>query len=284
MKIYKEMSSYIKEYSSKIVVIKYGGSIMHNELVKKLFIEDISIMQDSGLKIVIVHGGGKEINKRLELMNIKSEFLDGYRITNEAEIDEIEMILSGKVNNQLLTSFAQFDIDAIGISGKDMRFIEVDKKQSKHLGRDYGFVGDICNVDTKILELFIANDIIPIISPIGLDKNHKTYNINADDVASSIASSLKAEKLVFMTDVNGLYKEFGNIDSFIKQCGIEELSQLIDDHSLSGAILPKVESCISVIKKGVNSCHIVNGSIEHAVLTELFTKEGIGTKIMKEDI
>ena len=284
MKVIADMFPYITQYSNKIVVIKYGGSIMENSIIQKIFIEDIALLQELGLKIVIIHGGGKEINKRFNLLNIKSEFLDGYRITKESDIDEIEMVLSGKINNQLLTSFAQFNIDAVGISGKDMQLIEVIPKKSIHEDRDYGFVGEITHINTKILEMLLTNDVIPIISPLGYDKDFNTYNINADDVASAVCSSLKADKLVLLTDVNGLYKEFGNTDSFIKQCDVEELMNMIEEKHLSGAILPKVQSCISAIDAGVKTCHIINGAKEHSILMELFTDEGIGTKIMKEDI
>lgn len=284
MKIKTDLFPYLAKYTNKIVVIKYGGSIMENSIVKKKFIEDVALMQELGLKIVIVHGGGKEINKRFSQLNIKSEFLDGYRITKESDIDEIEMVLSGKINNQLLTSFAQLNIDAVGISGKDMQLIKVIPKKSFHEDKDYGFVGEITHINTKILEMLLSNDVIPIISPLGYDKDFNTYNINADDVASAVCTSLKADKLILLTDVNGLYKEFGNTDSFIKHCNVEELKMMIEDKHLSGAILPKVQSCISSIDAGVKTCHIINGAIEHSILMELFTDEGIGSKITKEDM
>ncbi len=279
-----ESLPYTKEFSNKIIVIKYGGSIMDNKIAKDAFIEDLALIKKLGMQPIIVHGGGKEISKRLNRLNIQSEFLDGYRITTEEAIDEIEMTLSGKVNNLLLTSLSKVDINAVGLSGKDMQFIQVSKKQSNHIDKDYGYVGVINNIKTDILKLLIKNDIIPVISPIGVDENFKTYNINADDVASEICTALNAEKLILLTDVNGLYKDFNDKDSFISLSTTNNLSNLIKDDYLSGAILPKVYSCINAINNGVTSCHILNGSIEHSVLLELFTDEGIGTKIYKEGL
>lgn len=267
---------------NKVIVIKYGGSIMHNDAVKQVFIRDVALLKEKGIMPVIIHGGGKEISRRFLKLNMESEFLDGYRITKKDDIEEIEMILTGKISNQLLTSFAKINLSAIGISGKDMGFIKVDKKKSNHTDKDYGYVGEIKEINTEIITMLIKNGIVPIISPLGFDDNFDTYNINADDVASAISSSLKAEKLILLTDVDGLYREYGNEKTLIKQCNREYLKSLIDNNVLHGAILPKVKSCIDAIKNGVKSCHVVNGSVEHAILLELLTDKGIGTTIKEE--
>jgi len=272
----------IHHYRNKVLVIKYGGSIMENSSAITSFIEDLVFLRSHGIKPVIVHGGGKEISRRLSLLNIESQFLDGYRVTTEEAIDEIEMVLKGKVNNQLITALAKYKIDAVGLSGKDMSLIEVNKKLSHTSGKDYGYVGDIKRINSDILTLLINNNTIPVIAPIGHCDQFKTYNINADDVASAISASLKAEALVLMTDVNGLYLNFEDPNSLINSCDLTYLETLIHHETLTGAILPKVLSCINAIKDGVKSCHVINGSTKHSILLKLFSKEHFGTSISKE--
>ncbi len=272
----------IHKYKNKVLIIKYGGSIMEDPSAIDSFVEDLVFLRRYGIKPVIVHGGGKEISKRLQRLNIESRFLDGYRVTSEEAIEEIEMVLKGKVNNQLLIALSKHKIDAVGLSGKDMRLIEVTKKRSHDSNGDYGFVGDIKIINNDILTLLIDHNTVPVIAPIGYCDQFKTYNINADDVASAISSSLKAEALVLLTDVNGLYLNFEDPNSLINTCDLSYLETLIKKQILTGAILPKVLSCINALKDGVKSCHVINGSTKHSILLKLFSKERFGTSITKE--
>ncbi|MBI9011750.1 MAG: acetylglutamate kinase [Clostridiales bacterium] len=272
----------ISKYKNKVLIIKYGGSIMENPSAISSFVEDLAFLRLYGIKPVIVHGGGKEISKRLQRLNIDSQFLNGYRVTSEEAIEEIEMVLKGKVNNQLLTALSKQKIDAVGLSGKDMRLIEVTKKCSHDSKNDYGFVGDIKKINNNILTLLINNNTVPVIAPIGYCDQFSTYNINADDVASAISASLKAEALVLLTDVDGLFLNFNEPNSLINTCDLSYLETLIKKQILKGAILPKALSCINALKDGVKSCHVINGSTKHSILLKLFSKENFGTSITKE--
>lgn len=279
-KVLIEALPYIKEFNSKIVVIKYGGSAMIDEIIKGTVIEDIVLMKLVGLKPVIVHGGGKEISEVLKLMNIKSEFVNGLRITDKSTVEVVEMVLSGKINKGIVQLIQNHGINAVGISGKDGNTLIAKKKEVN--GVDYGFVGDIEKVETNLIMSLLDNDFIPVIAPLGTDNKGQTYNINADYAASAIAGALNAEKLLFLTDVEGVLTDMNDKSTLISRIKISEVENYIDKGIISGGMIPKVECCVESINSGVNNVHILDGRVEHCMLLEIFTKSGIGTMFGKD--
>ncbi len=269
-----EALPYISKFNGKTVVIKYGGSAMTDSEIKKLVIGDISFMKMIGISPIIIHGGGPSINDELEKENIKPKFKDGIRITDEKTIKIVETVLSGKVNKSIVSDFQRYGLKAVGISGKDGFLLECKKHQD-----NIGFVGEITNVNTKIIETLVANDFVPVISPIGTDKTGNTYNVNADYAAVEIAIALKALKLVFMTDVDGLRKIEDKADTLISRISPEDAEKLIENGTITGGMKPKTKCCIKAVQNGVNSVHILNGKIKHSLLLEIYTKNGIGTII-----
>lgn len=278
-KVLVEALPYIKEFNGKVVVIKYGGSAMVDEKIKEMVIEDIVLMKLVGFKPVIVHGGGKEISKTLNRMGIDSEFYNGLRVTSKETVEVVEMVLSGKVNKDVVQLIQNHDLSAVGISGKDGKTLKVNKKIVE--GKDIGYVGEIKKVDTTLINSLINNDFIPVIAPVGTDDLGETYNINADYAASAIAGALKAEKLIFLTDVEGVLKDVKNSDSLISQISIDEVDGYINTDVISGGMIPKVMCCVEGIEKGVKNVHILDGRVEHSLLLEIFTKSGVGTMFSK---
>lgn len=278
-KILIEALPYIKEFNNKIVVIKYGGSAMTDDSIKKTVIEDIVLMKLVGLKPVIVHGGGNEISMAMEAMGKKSKFINGLRVTDEETVEVVEMVLSGKINKGIVQMIQNHGINAVGISGKDGRTLKAIKKEEE--GIDYGFVGEISEVNTDLILSLLDNDFIPVIAPIGTDCLGMTYNINADYAASSIAGALRAEKLLFLTDVEGVLSDVKDKNSLISRIEIDEVDLLISEGIISGGMIPKVECCVKGIHLGVNNVHILDGRVEHCMLLEIFTRNGIGTMFGK---
>lgn len=274
-----EALPYIKEFNKKVFVIKYGGSAMIDDCIKESVIEDIILMKLVGIKPVIVHGGGREISNMLDKVGIESEFLNGLRVTTKEAVEIVEMVLSGKVNKSIVQLIQNHDINAVGISGKDGKLLKVKKKKLD--GMDIGFVGDIESVDTKLITTLIDNDFIPVIAPIGTDSSGETYNINADYAASAIAGALDAEKLFFLTDVEGVLKDIHDSSSLISKISVHEVKEYIEQGIISGGMIPKVECCIKGIDAGVKNVHIVDGRVKHTILLEIFTKSGIGTMFGK---
>lgn len=270
-----EALPYIKEFNGKIFVIKYGGSAMTDESIKESVIEDIVLMKLVGIKPVIVHGGGKEISTMLNKVGLKSEFVNGLRVTDKETVEVVEMVLSGKVNKSIVQLIQNHEINAVGISGKDGKTLKVAKKVVENA--DIGFVGEITDVNTKLILSLIENDFIPVIAPLGTDQEGQTYNINADYAASAIAGALGAEKLFFLTDVEGVLKDVNDKKSLISKIKLHEVEKYINEGIISGGMIPKVECCIEGIKKGVKNVHIIDGRIKHTMLLEIFTKNGIGT-------
>lgn len=279
-KILVEALPYIKQFNGKIVVIKYGGSAMVDEQIKEQVIEDIVLMKLVGFKPVIVHGGGKEISKTLSALQIESEFYNGLRVTSQETVEVVEMVLSGKVNKDVVQLIQNHDLNAVGISGKDARTLKVTKKVVE--GKDIGFVGEIKEVNTDLITSLIDNDFIPVIAPVGTDNTGQTYNINADYAASAIAGALSAEKLIFLTDVEGVLKDVNDSSSLISKISIDEVDHYIDNKTISGGMIPKVMCCVEGIQKGVKNVHILDGRVEHSLLLEIFTKSGVGTMFGKE--
>ncbi|WP_058485522.1 acetylglutamate kinase [Defluviitalea phaphyphila] len=278
-KILIEALPYIKEFYGKTVVIKYGGSAMIDEKIKETVMQDIILMKLVGINPVIVHGGGPEINKTLEKMNKKSEFINGLRVTDKETMEIVEMVLAGKVNKSIVSHIQNQGINAVGISGKDGATLQVEKKMVN--GIDVGFVGEVVNVNTKLIKTLIATDFIPVVAPIGIDKNGNSYNINADYAAVAVAGALKAQKLVFLTDVEGVLKDVSDSSSIISRLSINEVDKYIKNGIISGGMLPKVECCVQGVKEGVETVHILDGRVEHCLLLEIFTQKGVGTMIEK---
>ena len=275
-KILTEALPYIKKFRGKTVVIKYGGSAMKNPKIKKSVMEDIALMKLVGIRIILVHGGGAEINSTLKKMNIKSKFIDGLRVTDKETMDVVEMVLAGHVNKKIVNDIQKHNLNAIGLCGKDCDALIAKKVEKK--GIDLGFVGEVTKVNTTIFQELMEHDIIPVIAPIGKDENgENTYNINADYAAAAIAEALNAEKLIYLTDVEGVLRDVEDSSSIIYYINTTEAKEYINNGMISGGMIPKVENCIKAIKNGVKAVHIINGGLEHCIVLELFTESGIGT-------
>lgn len=275
-----EALPYIQRFNRKIIVIKYGGSAMVDEELKKKVIEDVTLLKLVGFKPIIVHGGGKEISKWVGKMGMEPKFINGLRVTDKDTMEVAEMVL-GKVNKSLVQIVEELGVRAIGLSGKDGDLLKVEKKYSN--GEDIGFVGDVKKVNADILYDLLEKDFLPIICPIGLDDEYNTYNINADDAACAIARAVKAEKLAFLTDIEGVYKNPEDPNTLISELTVSEAKKLISDGYIRGGMLPKLNNCIEAIENGVSRVHILDGRIPHCVLLEIFTNKGIGTAILDEE-
>ncbi len=281
-----EALPFIKIFHGKTVVIKYGGSAMVSEQLKDGFAQDIVMMKYTGINPVIVHGGGPQIGKTLDALGIPSEFIDGQRVTNKDMIDVVEMVLGGKVNKEIVSLISRHGGNTVGITGKDGDLIQAKKhKRVKHSPEtnrpeiiDMGLVGEITKVNPKILEVLHQNEFIPVIAPTGKGIEGETLNINADFVAAAVASALKAEKLLLMTDTAGVQHENGNL---ITELTRKEANKLIKSGVIRDGMLPKVTCCLDSLKSGVPKTHIIDGRVEHSLLLELFTNEGIGTQIIE---
>lgn len=275
-----EALPYIQKFNQKKVVVKYGGSAMKEEGLKEKVIKDVALLKLVGMQPIIVHGGGSEISKWLEIVGHKSEFVEGLRVTDEKTMEVAEMVL-GKVNKDLVQLVEKQGVKSVGISGKDGGTVKVDRKKVK--GQDIGFVGDIKEINVDLIDTLIENDFIPIISPIGLDDNFDNYNINADDVACAVAKAVDAEKLVFLTDTEGVYSNPEDSTSLISVLPLKKAHELIESGYVGGGMIPKLNNCIDAVNNGVSRVHILDGRIEHCLLLEFFTDRGIGTAITKDD-
>lgn len=274
-----EALPYIQQFNRKIIVVKYGGSAMSNEKLQKNVIKDVTLLKLVGFKPIIVHGGGKAISSWVNKVGKEAKFVNGLRVTDEETMEIAEMVLN-RVNKNLVSMVEALGVAAAGISGKDGGLLQVQKKYSD--GQDIGFVGDVTSVNPKILHDLIEKDYLPIVAPVGLDAECNTYNINADDAACAIAKAVGADKLVFLTDVEGLYKDFSDKSSFISRIGVSDAEELITGGFIGGGMLPKLNNCTSAVRHGVNKVHILDGRIPHCLLLEIFTHNGIGTAIVKD--
>lgn len=275
-----EALPYIQKFNRKIIVVKYGGSAMSNEELQKNVIKDVTLLKLVGFKPIIVHGGGKEISRWVGKVGKEAKFVNGLRVTDEETMEIAEMVL-GKVNKSLVTMVQELGVKAVGISGKDGGLLTVEKKYSD--GQDIGYVGEITGVNPKVLYDLLEKDFLPIVAPIGLDENFRTYNINADDAACAIAKAVHAEKLAFLTDIEGLYKDINDKSSFISRLTASQADELIDGGFIGGGMLPKLSNCTSAVKNGVNRVHILDGRIPHCLLLEIFTNHGVGTAIIADE-
>lgn len=274
-----EALPYIQRFSKKIIVVKYGGSAMIDEELKQDVIEDVVLLKLIGFKPIIVHGGGKEISKWVGKVGMEPEFVNGLRVTDEATMELAEMVL-GKVNKELVQLVQGLGVRAIGISGKDGGLLKVKKKYAG--GEDIGFVGEVKEVNADILYDLLEKDFLPIVCPVGLDDKFYTYNINADDAACAIARAMHAEKLAFLTDIEGVYKDPKDPDTLISELRVSEAHKLMEEGYIGGGMLPKLNNCIDAIENGVSRVHILDGRIPHCLLLEIFTNKGIGTAILDD--
>ena len=274
-----EALPYIQRFNRKIIVVKFGGSAMVDEELKRHVIQDVTLLKLVGFKPIIVHGGGKEISKWVEKSGMEPVFVNGLRKTDAATMEIAEMVLN-KVNKSLVKLVQQIGVNAVGISGKDGGLLKVEKKYSN--GEDIGFVGEITEVNPKVLYDLLEKDFLPIVCPVGMDDEFNSYNINADDAACAIAKAVNAEKLAFLTDIDGVYKDPKDKSTLMTALSVEEARGLIGDGFIGGGMLPKLNNCIDAIENGVSRVHILDGRIAHCLLLEIFTNSGIGTVIYKE--
>ena len=274
-----EALPYIQRFNRRVIVVKYGGSAMVDEQLKEQVIQDVTLLKLVGFKPIIVHGGGKEISRWVGKVGMEPQFVNGLRVTDEPTMELAEMVL-GKVNKGLVQLVERLGVRAIGLSGKDGKLLTVNKKLSD--GKDIGFVGDVKNVNANILYDLLEKDFLPIICPIGLDDDYNTYNINADDAACAIARAMRAEKLAFLTDIEGVYKDPEDSSTLISELKVSDARALMNEGYIGGGMLPKLHNCISAIEHGVSRVHILDGRIPHCLLLEIFTNKGMGTAIIND--
>lgn len=282
-----EALPYIQEFYGKIVVVKYGGNAMINEELKEKVMQDVALMKYVGIQPVIVHGGGPEITGFLGKVGKETEFISGLRVTDAETVEIAEMVLDGKINSDIVTLLNRRGVSAVGLSGKDANLIRAKKKlatvyegeESKMV--DIGYVGEVEAIDTRLLRDLIAHDYIPVIAPIGVGADGESYNINADYVAAEIAGALGAEKLLLLTDVEGVYKDYEDKSSFISTLTAAEARRYIEDGTLTGGMIPKVEACLRALEAGAAKTHIIDGRLNHSIILEIFTSAGIGTQVEK---
>ncbi len=269
-----EALPYIQKFNRKIIVVKYGGSAMSDEELQRHVIQDVTLLKLVGFKPIIVHGGGKAISSWVKKTGKEAKFINGLRVTDAETMEIAEMVL-GRVSKNLVTMVEELGVKAVGISGKDSGMLKVKKRLSG--GQDIGYVGEITKVDPQILFDMMNNDYLPIVAPIGLDDQFKTYNINADEAACAIAKAVGADKLVYLTDVEGLYRDFEDKSSFISRISVTDAEKLISDGLIGGGMLPKLSNCTDAVRGGVKRVHILDGRVPHSILLEIFTNKGNGT-------
>ncbi len=272
-----EALPYIRRFNRKIIVVKYGGSAMVDQELKRNVIKDVVLLKLVGFKPIIVHGGGKEISTWVGKVGMEPHFVNGLRVTDASTMEIAEMVLN-RVNKGLVQMVQELGVKAVGISGKDGGLLNVEKRTSG--GEDIGYVGSIKHVSPKILYDLLEKDFLPIVCPIGYDDKFDTYNINADDAACAIAKEVNAEKLAFLTDVEGVYRDFEDKSSLISELTLDEAEQFIAQGMAGGGMIPKLQNCVDALREGVSRVHILDGRIPHCLLLEIFTNKGIGTAIL----
>ena len=279
-----EALPYIKEFHNKKILIKYGGHAMIDDEAKSSTARDTVLLKYVGMKPLIVHGGGPEISRSMEKLGKESKFIKGLRVTDKETMEIIEMVLAGKISTDIVSELITHDGDAISLSGKDSSLIYAHKKETRTIDGeviDLGLVGEVDQINTDLLNMFLEHDIIPVISPIGIAEDGTSLNLNADTAAGEIAGAMKAEKLIVLTDVPGVLRDPSDPTSLIKKIRISEVPDLIEEGIITGGMIPKIETCVKAIEKGVKSCHIIDGRKKHSLLLEIFTTNGIGTMIFE---
>lgn len=276
-----EALPYIKKFAGKTFVIKYGGSIMENEKSKMAFIEDVALLKLVGINVVIVHGGGSKITEMLTIMNIPVKFKNGLRVTDKATVEIVEMVLSGKINKEITGELCKHGLSAIGISGRDGSLLKAEKAYAYDGDKkvDIGFVGKITKVNKDLVGKLIEDGYVPVISPVAEDEHGNVYNVNADYVAESISSAIKAEKLIILSDIKGLFRDVNDEETFVSSIKVGEVREMIKQSFIGGGMIPKMECCIKAIEEGTKDVHIIDGRVKHSLLTEIFTNAGNGTMI-----
>ncbi len=274
-----EAMPYIRRFNGKTIIVKYGGSAMVDEKLKANVIKDVALLKLIGLKPIIVHGGGKEISKWVKLSGKEPEFYNGLRVTDKETMNIAEMVLN-KVNKELVGLMQKMGVNAVGLCGKDGNMIRCSQKMPD--GKDIGYVGEVEKVNTQLLETLMEQDFVPVIAPIGLSKKFEAYNINADDAACGVAKAMSAEKLVFLTDIEGILMDPSNKKTLISEMDVKTAKEFISNGIVGGGMLPKLQNCIDAIEEGVSRVHILDGRMEHCLLLEFFTTKGIGTAILKD--
>lgn len=272
-----EALPYIRDFNNKKVVVKYGGSAMLDEKLQQSVIKDVALLKLIGMKPIIVHGGGKEISRWIDKVGKETVFVEGLRVTDKETMEIAEMVLN-KVNKDLVQMVEKLGVKAVGISGKDGGTLFCQKKMPN--GKDIGYVGDVTDVDSDLIDTLLENDFIPIIAPIGLGEGYEPYNINADDAACAVAKAIDAEKLAFLTDIEGVRADVDDPDSLISVLTLDDAEKLMEDGTISGGMIPKIRNCVDAVEGGVGRVHILDGRKEHCLLLEFFTKKGIGTAII----
>ncbi len=282
-----EALPYIKKFSGKTVVIKYGGNAMLDDNLKRAVLTDITLMKFVGINPVVVHGGGPEINAMLKKVGKSSEFVQGLRVTDAETMEITEMVLAGKLNKEIVTMLAGLGAKAVGISGKDGGLLTAVKKLMTVIDEeghekevDLGYVGEVAGVNPEIIETLVAKSYVPVIAPVGAGEDGESYNINADYAAGHIAGALRADKLVLLTDVEGIYADYRDKDSLLSTVRADEVDGLISSGVISGGMIPKIECCVHAIGSGVGQVHIIDGRVPHSILLEIFTDKGIGTMVL----
>ncbi|OFW59882.1 MAG: acetylglutamate kinase [Candidatus Solincola sediminis] len=281
-RVLMEALPYIKDYYGKTVVVKFGGNAMENGDLKEKFASDVVLMRYVGMNPVIVHGGGPQVTEYMERMSLEVRFVDGHRVTDASTMDVAKMVLVGKVNKEIVSMINRHGTLAVGLSGEDGNLLIARKKgQATGKGQiDLGFVGEVAAVNTRILTNLMKEEFIPVVASIGADESGQSYNINADFVAGALASALRADKLIYLTDVDGIYRDMEDPSSLIPELNSREAVRLIGSGGLGSGMLPKVESCIEALRGGVRRAHIINGTVDHALLLELYTDAGVGTMVV----
>jgi len=284
VEVLMESLPYIKEYSGQIVVVKIGGSMMEDEEAIKNILKDLILMKYVGIKVVLIHGGGKQINQLAEEKGIKPEFVDGLRVTDKHSIEIVKMVLIGDINAKIVSLLNKHGNMAIGISGNDSGFIKCHKKEYIKNGKviDLGFVGDVESINSEFLNKILSSNYIPVIATLGVDEKGNIYNINADTCAAEIAISLNAKKMILLTDVDGIIEENKNSNKLISKLTAARCIRMIESGKINSGMIPKVKACIEALKSGAERAHILNGTKKHSILVEIFTDKGIGTMITGE--
>ena len=278
---------YIQEFSGTTVVIKYGGNAMVSDVLKENVMRDVALMKYVGIRPVIVHGGGPEITGFLKKVGKESSFVAGLRVTDEETVEIAEMVLDGKINSEIVNLLNQRGVRAVGLSGKDAGLIRARKKMATVYENDaarevdIGYVGAVENIDVSVIKDLLDHDYVPVIAPIGVGTDGESYNINADYVAAEMAGALAAEKLLLLTDIEGIYKDFNDKSSFLSTIHLQEARDYIRDGIISGGMIPKVEACLTALERGAAKTHIIDGRLPHAIILEIFTSTGVGTQVVR---